>query len=76
MQQGNAEALEEARKLEGEEMTEKQLEMRRRINGMRCETETVRLFCFWEAFSNPQICGFLSFLNKTHPEMLLLNNLH
>lgn len=48
-------------KLEGKEVTEKRLEMRRRVNGMRCETETVRLFCFSEAFSNPQICCFLSF---------------
>lgn len=33
-------------KLEGEKVTEKRLEMCKRINGMRCETETVRLFCF------------------------------
>lgn len=58
MQQGNAEALKELEKLEGEKVTEKQLEMLRRVKGMRCETETVRVL-----FS--QICCFLS-LNKTH----------
>lgn len=54
MQQGNAEAVKELEKLEGEKVTEKQLEMCSRVNGTRCETETVRLL-----FS--QICCFISF---------------
>lgn len=41
--------------LEGE-MREKQLEMRGRVNGMRCETQAGRQLCFSGAFATTKCC--------------------